>query len=362
MAKTFDREAAEREANEIAFQFRNSHDVVGDMSRAYHTDFSGIRMHEDAAAQARVNAAGTDALAKGSDLYFKKGILDGADQASRGLLAHELAHTMQQGIVGGEVSESAPAGAEQGGFLDWIKGAFKRKPKRSAQYLGGAKATDEESLSYMAAMKKRESELLEKRRAEAMASLGSVKNGTQEKAFGGFKGDAQAYMHHLEDSGVDFPQMVQNMQSYRIGNGGEYKINDPIAGMIGDMFTLLSNYSMSDSGLDYFENLVDGGKDASSMDDAMERMLSEQYLNLGGAWNSHRATGAYGRTSEEVKSALVFEAPKNLLVPLRMANISEEERQALPPQAQSLYAQYTDIKKRLAEALGARKAAKGAAV
>ena len=144
MAARFNREAAEREANEIALQFRDSHDVVADMSRAYHTDFSGIRMYEDDAAQARVNAAGTDALAQGNNIYFRYGILNGNDQASRGLVAHELAHTMQQGIVAGDVAESAPAGAEQGGFLDWIKGVF--GSRRRSQYLGGEEMTDPASL------------------------------------------------------------------------------------------------------------------------------------------------------------------------------------------------------------------------
>lgn len=135
MGKTFRPDAAEREANEIAFRFQNSNDVMGDMSRAYHVDFSNIRIHTDGAADSKVKAAGKDALAKGNDLFFGKGIFESNDPGSKGLLAHELAHTMQQGAAqGGEgaVSEMAPMGAEQGGKLwDWFKGLFggKKEPE-----------------------------------------------------------------------------------------------------------------------------------------------------------------------------------------------------------------------------------------
>ena len=135
MGKTFRPDAAEREANEIAFRFQNSNDVMGDMSRAYHVDFSNIKIHTDGAADSKVKAAGKDALAKGNDLFFGKGIFESNDPGSKGLLAHELAHTMQQGAAeGGEgaVSEMAPMGAEQGGRIrDWFKGLFggKKEPE-----------------------------------------------------------------------------------------------------------------------------------------------------------------------------------------------------------------------------------------
>lgn len=129
-------EAAEREANKIAMEFANSNDVMQDMSRAYNVDFSNIRVHTDSAADSKVKAAGRDALAQGKDLFFGKGIFESSDPAARGLVAHELAHTMQQGAVaGGEmaVSESAPMGAEQGGFMDWIKGLFGSRRSQPAE-------------------------------------------------------------------------------------------------------------------------------------------------------------------------------------------------------------------------------------
>lgn len=123
---------AEQEANDIATQFMNSSDVIGDMSRAYGMDFSSVRIHTDESAAQRVAQTGADAFSTGRDIFFGRGAFDPNDSASRGLLAHELTHTMQQGIGGGgeqTVSQAAPEGAAQGGMLDWFKGLFgKKKP------------------------------------------------------------------------------------------------------------------------------------------------------------------------------------------------------------------------------------------
>ena len=422
MARRFNREAAEWEANEIAFQFRDSHDVVGDMSRAYHTDFSGIRLHEDASAQARVGSAGTDALAAGSDIYFKKGILGGNDQASRGLLAHELAHTMQQGIVSGNVAESAPAGAEQGGFLDKIKGWFGGKKKPKYQYLGGQKATDDDSLKYMAAMREREAELTEQKRAAAMASLGPVINeapspellqqstdmmvgrrkmadeewdsakGTNSRtaasgraylalghrvggevqaldkkieaqSFKGFANDAGAYLRNMDANGANFQQMAQNIQTYNSGVK-QFQVNDGIGGMTSDMYSLLEKYILSDAGLDYFENIVNGVQDskvfteggASPLDYALKTMLTIQGINLKNAWLSPDGYTQEGQDGD-ARNKVATEAIRNLMVPNNMVEMSEEQRQAMPDQIKALYVQYEDIKKKLSDALGIRKAA-----
>lgn len=45
------------------------------------------------------------------------------------------------------------------------------------------------------------------------------------------------------------------------------------------------------------------------------------------------------------------------MLPMLLDDKSEEERQAMPPQIQSLYAQYKDIQKQITEALAARRGA-----
>lgn len=116
--------AAEKEANEIGTRFMNSSDVVGDMSREFGRDLSSVRIHADGDADSRAAQRGVDAFSTGSDVFFARGAFNNNDSASRGLLAHELAHSMQQGLGGGGVETAAPAGAAQGGFLDWFRRHF----------------------------------------------------------------------------------------------------------------------------------------------------------------------------------------------------------------------------------------------
>lgn len=135
MGKTFRPEMAEQEANKIGLAFANSNDVVKDMSRAYNVDFSNIRVHTDSAADNKVRAAGKDALAQGKDIFFGKGIFESNDPADKGLVAHEFAHTMQQGVVGsvGAVTESAPMGTAQGGLGKWFRRHFTHKGRVAAR-------------------------------------------------------------------------------------------------------------------------------------------------------------------------------------------------------------------------------------
>lgn len=132
MGKGFNPERAEREANEIGSKFAHSSDVVKDMSRAYRVDFSNIRIHTDNHADSMVRAAGKDALAQGRDIFFGKGIFESGEPAAKELVAHEFAHTMQQGVVGdAAVMESVPMGVAQGGRLrDWFRRIFHRKKKK----------------------------------------------------------------------------------------------------------------------------------------------------------------------------------------------------------------------------------------
>ena len=70
-------------------------------------DFSDVQFHSDSLSAERSRAMGARAWAQGSDVYFGKG---GFDPKAA---AHELVHTVQQGAVRGNVSESMPMGAVQ---------------------------------------------------------------------------------------------------------------------------------------------------------------------------------------------------------------------------------------------------------
>ena len=131
MSKVYRDTAAEREATEVGKKFMNSTDVVGDMSRAYGTDLSSVRIHADSDSDRRTAERGVDAFSTGKEVFFARAAFNKNDPASRGLLAHELSHSIQQGVGGemGGMTHSAPMGAEQGGLIDWFRDLFKRKPK-----------------------------------------------------------------------------------------------------------------------------------------------------------------------------------------------------------------------------------------
>ena len=145
---------AGHEANEIASRFMDSTDVVGDMSRAFGHDFSQVHIHTDESAAQRVEGTGADAFAQGNDIFFGRGVFQQSDPASRGLLAHELTHTMQQSGEGG-VHESAPQGAMQGGLIDWFRKKFgkKKQPMNISSPISAQVDTSPEALAYQKAMR-----------------------------------------------------------------------------------------------------------------------------------------------------------------------------------------------------------------
>lgn len=67
------------------------------METAFGADFSGIRVHNDSSAAHLCKDLKAQAFAYGSDIYFDSGKFDVHAREAKGLLAHELTHTIQQG-------------------------------------------------------------------------------------------------------------------------------------------------------------------------------------------------------------------------------------------------------------------------
>jgi hypothetical protein len=85
------------------------------MEPRFGRDFSDVRVHTDARADAAATAAGARAFTVGSDIVFRQGEFSEQTGAGRALLAHELAHTIQQGAPrdASSIAESEEA-AERG--------------------------------------------------------------------------------------------------------------------------------------------------------------------------------------------------------------------------------------------------------
>lgn len=67
-----------------------------ELEQAFAADFAAVRLHRDAGAQRAAAALGAQAFVSGADVYFAAGRLDFTSPTGRALIAHELAHTLQQ--------------------------------------------------------------------------------------------------------------------------------------------------------------------------------------------------------------------------------------------------------------------------
>lgn len=66
-----------------------------DLESRFRHDFSGVRIHADAAAGRAAEAVGAEAFAVGRDLVFARGRFEPQHRRGRSLLTHELAHVVQ---------------------------------------------------------------------------------------------------------------------------------------------------------------------------------------------------------------------------------------------------------------------------
>lgn len=66
------------------------------MERRLGHDFSRVRVHADEQAALRANALGAHAFTTGEDIFFARGRYQPGNSRGRNLLAHELAHVVQQ--------------------------------------------------------------------------------------------------------------------------------------------------------------------------------------------------------------------------------------------------------------------------
>lgn len=66
------------------------------MGQAMGADFSGVRVHTDGHADRLNRALSSRAFTTGRDLFFKQGKYQPGSREGQGLIAHELAHVMQQ--------------------------------------------------------------------------------------------------------------------------------------------------------------------------------------------------------------------------------------------------------------------------
>lgn len=70
--------------------------VRADMERSFGFDFRHVRVHTDERAHGLSEALGATAFTYGSDIFFRRGMLEPGSSGGKHLLAHELSHVVQQ--------------------------------------------------------------------------------------------------------------------------------------------------------------------------------------------------------------------------------------------------------------------------
>ena len=87
-----------------------------EMGASMDQDFSDVRVHADAEADALNKAVRADAFTTGRDIFFREGKYQPGSSEGRKLLAHELTHVVQQRgapASGGDMSVSSPDDASE---------------------------------------------------------------------------------------------------------------------------------------------------------------------------------------------------------------------------------------------------------
>jgi hypothetical protein len=90
-------------------------------------DLSAVRLHDDPAAAAATRAVGAEGLALGDDVALATGRHDPASPRSRALLAHELAHVVQQRGAGAAVQLDTGGAVTPATTLDGLPEADRKR-------------------------------------------------------------------------------------------------------------------------------------------------------------------------------------------------------------------------------------------
>ena len=389
---------AEHEANEIASRFMDSTDVVGDMSRAFGHDFSQVHIHTDESAAQRVEGTGADAFAQGNDIFFGRGVFQQSDPASRGLLAHELTHTMQQSGEGG-VHESAPQGAMQGGLIDWFRKKFgkKKQPMNISSPISAQVDTSPEALAYQKAMRGATMDASQVQNRMVPASPGQLgdaasrqglmdvfangpaiqesndsfargdrsgalvklqlRNTSSEeakasKAYRGglldsYSQNVADYFHNLEGGGMDMRYALNNTQTGTIaGSPGSFVTGGRIDQIEADLLSMLGDYATSDQGVDYLKTITDAVQSADVFQgdrgNALSYAMSSFLTTAGGAYTSIAANPQNFEHGQEAGLA-AREAMRTLLMLPTLSSQTDQYKQTFTPELQSLITQYEAI-------------------
>lgn len=414
MGKVFENGMAEKEANEIAFKFMNSNDVVKDMSEAYNVDFSGINFHSDASADSKVKSEGKDAIASGNDIFIGKGILESNDAASKGLVAHELVHTMQQGVVesSGVVNESVSEGAEQGGIRDWFRKLFGKKNLEISEPENVKQDFSPEAMEYNNAIRGIRMEEDEERRKgtlsdkmledfsshnkEYIAESDKTYNSGLERAEAEGKpvnrrllqndafvklghraldkatgkdvnnisriisaGSAKQYRNYMNTMDAVKTNYGDLMKDYKLYDNQDlaqkqYGYNEAVNFVSGDMLDIMGKAILSEDGVKFAHRFSEDIKDAEVFktgNETVSNYILQTILNYQNIDMKNSMKFMLGGKDKNRDQFVNFVSKGIMSLPI-INNMSDEEKSKLPAETKELYAKYQELERQLVEQMG----------
>jgi Domain of unknown function (DUF4157) len=150
-----------------------------DMESAFNQDLSQVRVHADPAADAITRGADAAAMTIGNDVWFGAGRYRNDSLGGRLIIAHELAHVVQQQKGGLDPPINPHASHEREASLAAITTALGERPQiRSNTGVGIARITPEEETTLIEAAKRQIAKVPLKQQEHRVGSGGAATEGS----------------------------------------------------------------------------------------------------------------------------------------------------------------------------------------
>jgi hypothetical protein len=112
-------------------------DLREDMETRFGTDFQGVRLHTGEPASRLSRQIGAKGFTQGQHIFMAQGRYDPASGEGRRLLAHELAHTVQQGGSSGAQSQKVQRGRGKHSSDHDLYKQFKKENRKASALASG---------------------------------------------------------------------------------------------------------------------------------------------------------------------------------------------------------------------------------
>ena len=119
-------------------------DTLAEMNSGFGADFSGVKIHTGAQAEEMSGSLGAQAFTHQNDIYFNSNKFNPSTTSGKFLLAHELAHTVQQGATPVKETQQEPEQSTSGSATTVTETNNPKQKEQSVEAIINAPATETE--------------------------------------------------------------------------------------------------------------------------------------------------------------------------------------------------------------------------